>query len=119
MAETVVLKVAMSCQGCAGAVQRALTKMQGVDSFNVDLKEQKVTVIGNIKPDDVFQTVSKTGKKTSFWEAEPETKIEAALAAVTETKTTTTAPPASADTTKTTVAATADPATPAMTTASS
>jgi copper chaperone CopZ len=28
--QTVVLKVAMSCQGCAGAVQRALTKMEGL-----------------------------------------------------------------------------------------
>lgn len=55
----------------------------GVESFDVDLKEQKVTVKGNVKPEDVFQTVSKTGKKTSFWEAEPEAK-EAALAAPTE-----------------------------------
>jgi copper chaperone len=106
----------------------------GVDSFNVDLKEQKVTVIGNIKPDDVFQTVSKTGKKTSFWEAEPEKKTEAAPA-VTETKmeapptvpetkieappavpeTKTAAPPTSADTAEKTVA----DATPALTTASS
>ncbi|RWW62448.1 hypothetical protein BHE74_00030415 [Ensete ventricosum] len=38
------------------------------------MKEQKVTVKGNVKPEDVFQTVSKTGKKTSFWEAEPEAK---------------------------------------------
>ncbi|KAJ3700156.1 hypothetical protein LUZ61_003861 [Rhynchospora tenuis] len=86
MVETVVLKVAMSCQGCSGAVQRALSKMEGVDSFNVDLKEQKVTVTGNVKPEDVFQTVSKTGKKTSYWEAETEIKTEAAPA-VTETKT--------------------------------
>ena len=34
------------------------------------MKEQKVTVKGNVKPEDVFQTVSKTGKKTSFWEGE-------------------------------------------------
>ncbi|KAJ4817522.1 Heavy metal-associated isoprenylated plant protein 36 [Rhynchospora pubera] len=86
MVETVVLKVAMSCQGCSGAVQRALSKMEGVDSFNVDLKEQKVTVTGNVKPEDVFQTVSKTGKKTSYWEAETETNTEAAPS-VTETKT--------------------------------
>lgn len=31
--QTVVLKVAMSCQGCAGAVQRALTKMEGLFIF--------------------------------------------------------------------------------------
>ena len=34
------------------------------------MKEQKVTVKGNVKPEEVFQTVSKTGKKTSFWETE-------------------------------------------------
>lgn len=34
------------------------------------MKEQKVTVKGNVQPEDVLQTVSKTGKKTAFWEAE-------------------------------------------------
>ncbi|CAL9099047.1 unnamed protein product [Musa textilis] len=58
----------MSCEGCVGAVKRVLK------SFDVDLKEIKVTVRGNVKPEVVLQTVSKTGKKTSFWDAEPETK---------------------------------------------
>ncbi|RWR83437.1 copper chaperone [Cinnamomum micranthum f. kanehirae] len=73
MAQTVVLKVGMSCEGCAGAVRRVLGKMEGVDSFDIDMKEQKVTVIGNVQPESVLQTVSKTGKKTAFWEAEAET----------------------------------------------
>ena len=47
-----------------------LTKMEGVESFDIDMEQQKVTVKGNVKPEDVFQTVSKTGKKTAFWEAE-------------------------------------------------
>ncbi|KAJ8557602.1 hypothetical protein K7X08_003227 [Anisodus acutangulus] len=68
--QTVVLKVGMSCQGCVGAVNRVLGKMEGVESFDIDIKEQKVTVKGNVEPEAVFQTVSKTGKKTSFWEAE-------------------------------------------------
>ncbi|TVU29875.1 hypothetical protein EJB05_21466 [Eragrostis curvula] len=68
--ETVVLKVTMSCEGCSGAVKRVLSKMQGVESFDIDMKEQKVTVKGNVKPEDVFQTVSKTGKKTAYWEGE-------------------------------------------------
>ncbi|GFP92830.1 copper transport protein cch [Phtheirospermum japonicum] len=38
----------------------------GVDSFDIDMEKQKVTVIGNIKPEAVLQTVSKTGKSTSF-----------------------------------------------------
>ncbi|XBI01339.1 hypothetical protein VPH35_130138 [Triticum aestivum] len=68
---TVELRVGMSCEGCVGAVKRVLGKMEGVESFDVDIKEQKVTVKGNVTPDAVLQTVSKTGKKTSFWEAEP------------------------------------------------
>ncbi|KAG2658814.1 copper transport protein ATX1-like isoform X1 [Panicum virgatum] len=68
--QTVVLKVTMSCEGCAGAVRRVLSKMEGVETFDIDLKEQKVTVKGNVKPEDVFQTVSKSGKKTSYWEGE-------------------------------------------------
>ncbi|CAM0947102.1 unnamed protein product [Alopecurus aequalis] len=101
--ETVVLKVAMSCEGCSGAVKRVLTKMQGVETFDIDMKEQKVTVKGNVKPEDVFQTVSKTGKKTSFWEAEatttsaeadaPAPAAEAPAAATAEPE----APPANAE----------------------
>ncbi|ESW17538.1 hypothetical protein PHAVU_007G247500 [Phaseolus vulgaris] len=74
--QTVVLKVGMSCQGCAGAVNRVLGKLEGVESFDIDLKEQKVTVKGNLQPDEVLQAVSKSGKKTAFWvdEASPEDK---------------------------------------------
>jgi len=48
----------------------------GVESFDIDMKEQKVTVKGNVQPDEVLQAVSKTGKKTAFWvdEAPPENK---------------------------------------------
>ncbi|KAJ6983558.1 copper transport protein ATX1 [Populus alba x Populus x berolinensis] len=97
MSQTVVLMVGMSCEGCVGAVKRVLGKMEGilgqgvhglfdnelgqrlvagfctfasVESYDIDLKEQKVTVKGNVQPDAVLQTVSKTGKKTAFWEAE-------------------------------------------------
>ncbi|CAJ2669051.1 unnamed protein product [Trifolium pratense] len=75
--ETVVLKVKMSCTGCSGAVNRVLEKME--ESFDIDLKEQKVTVKGNVKPQEVFETVSKTGKKTEFWVEPVENKpVEAA-----------------------------------------
>ena len=69
-AQTVELKVAMSCQGCVGAVKRVLGKMEGVETYDIDLTAQKVTVKGNVKPDDVLATVSKTGKATSFWPSE-------------------------------------------------
>uniref|UniRef100_M1C5S7 Copper chaperone n=1 Tax=Solanum tuberosum TaxID=4113 RepID=M1C5S7_SOLTU len=73
MSQTVVLKVGMSCEGCVGAVKRVLGKMEGVETFDIDLKEQKVTVKGNVQPD----AVSKTGKPTSFWEAGESAQTEA------------------------------------------
>ncbi|KAL4576749.1 hypothetical protein LXL04_012848 [Taraxacum kok-saghyz] len=60
----------MSCGGCAGAVKRVLTNMEGVETFDIDLEQKKVTVKGNVDPDVIFQTVSKTGKKTEFWPTE-------------------------------------------------
>ncbi|KAL6494293.1 Cytosolic copper metallochaperone [Orobanche gracilis] len=71
--QTVVLKVAMSCGGCVGAVKRVLEKMEAVESFDIVLEEQKVTVKvkDNVQPDEVLQVVSKTGKKTCFWEEKP------------------------------------------------
>ncbi|KAJ7970557.1 Copper transport protein like [Quillaja saponaria] len=82
MSQTVVLKVGMSCEGCAGAVKRVLGKMEGVESYDIDLKEQKVTVKGNVQPESVLQTVSKTGKKTTFWEGEGSTEPETKPTAV-------------------------------------
>ncbi|KAL5540347.1 hypothetical protein UlMin_043016 [Ulmus minor] len=74
MSQTVVLKVGMSCQGCVGAVKRVLGKMEGVETYDIDLEQQKVTVKGNVQPEAVLQTVSKTGKKTAYWETEAEGK---------------------------------------------
>lgn len=83
--QTVVLKVAMSCKGCSGAVNRVLGKMEGVESYDIDMEQQKVTVVGNVQPEAVFQTVAKTGKKTAFWE-EPCPAAEAKPADTTESK---------------------------------
>ncbi|MFX6532933.1 heavy metal-associated domain-containing protein [Acinetobacter baumannii] len=58
----------MSCQGCSGAVKRVLEKTEGVESFDIDLEKQKVTVKGNLSTEEVLQAVSKSGKKTSLWE---------------------------------------------------
>ncbi|KAM1018598.1 hypothetical protein ACFX13_040823 [Malus domestica] len=83
--QTTVLKVGMSCQGCVGAVKRVLGKLEGVESYDIDFDAQKVTVKSNLPPETVLQTVSKTGKKTAYWEAEapaePEAKPAEAVAA--------------------------------------
>jgi len=40
----------------------------GVQSVDIDLKQQKVLVTGDVSQDDILQTVSKTGKKTELWQ---------------------------------------------------
>jgi hypothetical protein len=37
----------------------------------VDFPGQKVTVIGAVKPEEVFCQIAKTGKYTEFWPEEP------------------------------------------------
>lgn len=61
------LKVAMMCNGCTGAVERVLSKHEGVDEYKVDLDTQKVTARGSAQPQAVFDAVAKTGKKTEWW----------------------------------------------------
>jgi len=67
MSTTVTLKVAMMCGGCTGAVERVLGKMEGVESFTVELETQKVTVVGNVTEEAVIEKITKTGKKTEPW----------------------------------------------------
>lgn len=67
--QTVELKVQMTCSGCVGAVKRVLDRMDGVKSYDVNLEEKKVTVVGDLEPRAVLEKVAKTGKATSFWNA--------------------------------------------------
>ena len=39
---------------------------KGVESYEVSLEQQKVVVRGNVTPEAVLATVSKTGKKTEL-----------------------------------------------------
>ena len=52
-------------QGCVGAVKRVLGKAEGVQSVDVDLGAQKVTVTGsNLDAEALRDKVAKTGKAT-------------------------------------------------------
>ncbi|KAF9915475.1 Cytosolic copper metallochaperone, partial [Linnemannia zychae] len=55
--------VTMSCGGCSGAVTRALSKLEGVDKFDVSLENQKVTVESTTLSEvDILEAIQKTGK---------------------------------------------------------
>jgi copper chaperone len=53
-----------------GAVQRVLGKLQGVQSVDIDLEQNKVVVKtdSQLDAETVKSTVAKTGKATEFWQ---------------------------------------------------
>eukprot|EP00236_Picocystis_salinarum_P006990 CAMPEP_0113932086 /NCGR_PEP_ID=MMETSP1159-20121227/6911_1 /TAXON_ID=88271 /ORGANISM="Picocystis salinarum" /LENGTH=60 /DNA_ID=CAMNT_0000933143 /DNA_START=69 /DNA_END=248 /DNA_ORIENTATION=+ /assembly_acc=CAM_ASM_000767 len=57
----VVLRVAMSCQGCAGSVRRVLGKVEGIESVDIDVEGKKVVVRGQVDPEAIKEKVAKTG----------------------------------------------------------
>lgn len=63
----VVLKVSMHCKGCARKVEKHVSKMEGVTSYQVDLESKMVVVIGDIFPYEVLQSVSRVVKTAQLW----------------------------------------------------
>ncbi|RRT68627.1 hypothetical protein BHE74_00029097 [Ensete ventricosum] len=47
-------------------VRKHISKMEGVTSFNIDLATKKVTVIGDVTPLGVLNSVSKV-KNAQLW----------------------------------------------------
>ncbi|KAF8245548.1 hypothetical protein K440DRAFT_404368 [Wilcoxina mikolae CBS 423.85] len=58
-------EVKMSCGGCSGAIERVLSKLEGVKSYKTDLPTQKVnvTTVSKLSLDDVKKVIGKTGKE--------------------------------------------------------
>ncbi|KAK9330555.1 hypothetical protein V1520DRAFT_340085 [Lipomyces starkeyi] len=57
--------VAMSCSGCSGAVNRVLSKLEGVNDIKITLDDQKVVVKtnDNLSYDAVLNQIKKSGKE--------------------------------------------------------
>ncbi|KAH9317573.1 hypothetical protein KI387_019342 [Taxus chinensis] len=64
--QMVELQVRMDCGGCERAVRNSL-KIKGVDSVDIDLEQQKVTVVGYVDRKKVLKAVRRSGKKAEFW----------------------------------------------------
>ncbi|XP_059647279.1 heavy metal-associated isoprenylated plant protein 45 [Cornus florida] len=63
----VELLVHMDCDGCEKRVRRAISKLQGVDSLEIDMDKQKVTVTGYVDQRRVLKVVRRTGRRAEFW----------------------------------------------------
>lgn len=62
----VVLRVSMHCNGCARQIQKHISKIEGVTSYEVDLETKMVVVTGDILPFEVLQSISKV-KMAELW----------------------------------------------------
>ncbi|TYI82795.1 hypothetical protein E1A91_D05G246400v1 [Gossypium mustelinum] len=65
--QTVALKIRMDCEGCARKVKKVLSGVKGAKSVDVDLKQQKATVTGNVEPKKVLAAAQTTKKKVELW----------------------------------------------------
>ncbi|MCO5593921.1 hypothetical protein L7F22_047940 [Adiantum nelumboides] len=66
--EVVELLVRMDCKGCEQKVRKQLSKLKGVESVEVDLRMNKVTVFGFANRKKVLKAARKTGKRAEFWQ---------------------------------------------------
>ncbi|XP_057427695.1 heavy metal-associated isoprenylated plant protein 30-like [Lotus japonicus] len=65
--QTVELKVRMCCKGCERVVKNAIYKLKGIDSVNVELEMERVTVTGYVERNKVLKAVRRSGKRAEFW----------------------------------------------------
>ncbi|KAG6645997.1 heavy metal-associated isoprenylated plant protein 35-like [Carya illinoinensis] len=72
--KTWVLKVSIHCEGCKRKVKKVLKNIEGVYKTDVDLKQQKVIVIGNLNPEILIKKLVKTGKHAELWPEKAGTK---------------------------------------------
>ncbi|CAN1177864.1 Heavy metal-associated isoprenylated plant protein 30 [Linum perenne] len=65
--QTVELKVRMCCTGCERIVKKSIRKLRGVDSVEIELEMEKVTVVGYVERNKVLKAVRRGGKRAEFW----------------------------------------------------
>ncbi|KAK3183269.1 hypothetical protein Dsin_030555 [Dipteronia sinensis] len=63
----VEMRVHMDCAGCESMIKKALQKLDGVDDIDIDINNQKVTVMGWADQKKVLKTVRKTGRRAELW----------------------------------------------------
>ena len=55
--------VKMACSSCSGAVERVLSRLEGVNSYEVNLEQQTAVVRGTVDYDTVLEKIKRTGKQ--------------------------------------------------------
>ncbi|XP_050220671.1 heavy metal-associated isoprenylated plant protein 35 [Mercurialis annua] len=72
--KTWVLRVSVHCEGCKRKVKKLLTNIDGVYATEIDLRQQKVTVIGNVEAETLLKKLVKAGKHAELWPEKADNK---------------------------------------------
>ncbi|XP_004494359.1 uncharacterized protein [Cicer arietinum] len=64
---TWVLKVLIHCDGCTKRVKKILQGIEGVYTTEIDSREHKVTVTGNVEAETLIKKLSRSGKSVELW----------------------------------------------------
>ncbi|KAG0434269.1 hypothetical protein HPB47_019226 [Ixodes persulcatus] len=61
-------EVEMTCEGCSGAVQRVLGKLegQGVNKVEIDLPNKRVFIDSTLSSEKLLEVLKKAGKTCSY-----------------------------------------------------
>lgn len=70
----VVLRVSMHCNGCARKIEKHISKMEGVSSYQIDLETKMVVVTGDIVPFQVLESISRV-KAAELWNTPPSSPL--------------------------------------------
>ncbi|KAG6300140.1 hypothetical protein E4U09_007363 [Claviceps aff. purpurea] len=71
---TYEFNVTMTCGGCSGAIERVLSRMEGIESYHVSLDTQTARVVTGLPYEDVLAKIAKTGKKVNSATADGEAR---------------------------------------------
>ncbi|KAI5083321.1 hypothetical protein GOP47_0003064 [Adiantum capillus-veneris] len=66
MTQSFTFKVSIDCDACRKRVKKALNGIQGVETIDVDMKNEKVTVVGSVDPKVLVKCLQKIGKKVDL-----------------------------------------------------
>lgn len=69
-ANVVELKVFLHCEECIKKILKAIKKIQDIETYNVDIQLNKVTVTGNVTEEEVIKVLQKIRKTAIPWQGD-------------------------------------------------
>ncbi|XP_073060252.1 uncharacterized protein [Primulina eburnea] len=66
------LRVSIHCEGCKKKVKKVLQNIEGVYKIEIDCKQQRVLVTGNVDSEALIKKLVKAGKHAEIWPGAPD-----------------------------------------------